>query len=104
MSQVYFGNEIIEIKNHTAAMMQVISTIRRESNARFEQMEKYLETVLKTNADLNRKNEEVMKSNVELISLNKVDFQCAALSQSDSCYRHLWGNILKIFSRQCWIE
>ena len=83
MSRVRLGDEIFEIKNHTAAMMEVISTIRRESNARFEQMEKYLETVLKTNADLTRKNEEVIKSNVELISLNKVDFQFDAPSQVD---------------------
>ena len=84
MSRVRLGDEIFEIKNHTAAMMEVISTIRRESNARFEQMEKYLETVLKTNAELTRRNEEVMKSNVELISLNKVDFQFSALSQFNS--------------------
>ena len=83
MSRVRLGDEIFEIKNHTAAMMEVISSIRKESNARFEQMEKYLETVLKTNADLTRKNEEVIKSNVELISLNKVDFQFGALSQVD---------------------
>ena len=74
MSRVRLGDEIFEIKNHTAAMMEVISSIRKESNARFEKMEKYLETVLKTNADLTRKNEEVMSSNVDLISLNKVDF------------------------------
>ena len=84
MSRVRLGDEIFEIKNHTAAMMEVISTIRKESNARFEQMEKYLETVLKTNAELTRRNEEVMKSNVELISLNKVDFQFDALSQFNS--------------------
>ena len=83
MSRVRLGDEIFEIKNHTAAMMEVISTIRKESNARFEKMEKYLETVLKTNAELTRRNEEVMKSNVELISLNKVDFQFGALSQFD---------------------
>ena len=81
MSRVRLGDEIFEIKNHTAAMMEVISSIRKESNARFEKMEKYLETVLKTNADLTRKNEEVIKSNVELISLNKVDFQFDAPSQ-----------------------
>ena len=74
MSRVRLGDEIFEIKNHTAAMMEVISRSRKESNARFEKMEKYLETVLKTNADLSRKNEEIIKSNVELISLNKVDF------------------------------
>ena len=84
MSRVRLGDEIFEIKNHTAAIMEVISTIRKESNARFEQMEKYLETVLKTNAELTRRNEEVMKSNVELISLNKVDFQFDALSQFNS--------------------
>ena len=84
MSRVRLGDEIFEIKNHTAAMMEVISTIRKESNARFEQIEKYLETVLKTNAELTRRNEEVMKSNFELISLNKVDFQCDALSQFNS--------------------
>ena len=83
MSRVRLGDEIFEIKNHTAAMMEVISSIRKESNARFEKMEKYLETVLKTNADLTRKNEEVIKSNVELISLNKVDFQFDAPSQVD---------------------
>ena len=83
MSRVKLGDEIFEIKNHTAAMMEVISSIRKESNARFEKMEKYLETVLKTNADLTRKNEEVIKSNVELISLNKVDFQFDAPSQVD---------------------
>ena len=83
MSRVRLGDEIFEIKNHTAAMMEVISSIRKESNAKFEKMEKYLETVLKTNADLTRKNEEVMNSNVELISLNKVDFQFGALSQFD---------------------
>ena len=99
MSRVRLGDEIFEIKNHTAAMMEVISTIRKESNARFEKMEKYLETVLKTNAELTRRNEEVMKSNVELISLNKVDFQSYALSQFNSWKRHLKGNILKIFSR-----
>ena len=74
MSRVRLGDEIFEIKNHTAAMMEVISRSRKESNARFEKMEKYFETVLKTNADLSRKNEEIIKSNVELISLNKVDF------------------------------
>ena len=74
MSRVRLGDEIFEIKNHTAAMMEVISSIRKESNAKFEKMEKYLETVLKTNADLTRKNEEVMSSNIDLISLNKVDF------------------------------
>ena len=83
MSRVRLGDEIFEIKNHTAAMMEVISSIRKESNARFEQMEKYLETVLKTNADLTRKNEEVMKSNIELISLNKKDFQFGSFSQFD---------------------
>ena len=83
MSRVRLGDEIFEIKNHTAAMMEVISSIRKESNAKFEKMEKYLETVLKTNAALTRKNEEVIKSNVELISLNKVDFQFGALSQFD---------------------
>ena len=84
MSRVRLGDEIFEIKNHTAAMMEVISSIRKESNAKFEKMEKYLETVLKTNAALTRKNEEVIKSNVELISLNKVDFQFGALSQFTS--------------------
>ena len=83
MSRVRLGDEIFEIKNHTAAMMEVISSIRKESNARFEQMEKYLETVLKTNADLTRKNDEVMKSNIELISLNKKDFQFGSFSQFD---------------------
>ena len=80
MSQVRLGDEIFEIKNHTAAMMKVISIMRKESNTRFEQMEKYLETVLKANADLTRQNEEVMKSNVELVSLNKLGFRNCARS------------------------
>ena len=75
MSRVRLGDEIFEIKNHTAAMMEVISSIRKESNARFEKMEKYLEIVLRTNADLTRKNEEVMKSNTELVKLNKLGFR-----------------------------
>ena len=75
MSRVRLGDEIFEIKNHTAAMMEVISSIRKESNARFEKMEKYLETVLRANADLTRKNEEVVKSNMELVTLNKLGFQ-----------------------------
>ena len=87
MSRVKLGDEIFEIKNHTAAMMEVISTIRKESNARFEKMEKYLETVLKTNAELTRRNEEVMKSNVELISLNKLDFQYSASNRSNTDLR-----------------
>ena len=84
MSRVKLGDEIFEIKNHTAAMMEVISTIRKESNERFEKMEKYLEIVLKANAELTRRNEEVMKSNVELISLNKLDFQYSATNRSNS--------------------
>ena len=75
MSRVRLGDEIFEIKNHTAAIMEVISSIRKESNARFEKMEKYLEIVLRTNADLTRKNEEVMKSNTELVKLNKLGFR-----------------------------
>ena len=71
---VNFGDEIIEIKNHTRAMMQVITSIRQESSQRYDEMEKILETVMKSNIELNRKNEEAMKSNVELISLNKEGF------------------------------
>ena len=74
MSKVDFGSEIIEIKNHTAAMMQVITSIRQDSSRRFNEMEKFFQTFLKSNVDLNQKNNEVMKSNVELISLNKNGF------------------------------
>ena len=74
MSKVDFGSEIIEIKNHTAAMMQVITSIRQDSSRRFNEMEKFFQTFLKSNVDLNQKNKEVMKSNVELISLNKNGF------------------------------
>ena len=74
MSEVNFGSEIIEIKNHTSAMMQVITSIRKDSNRRFDEMEKFIQTVLNSNIELNQKNEELMKSNVELISLNKNGF------------------------------
>ena len=74
MSEIDFGSEIIEIKNHTAAMMQVITSIRQDSSRRFNEMEKLFQTFLKSNVDLNQKINEVMKSNVELISLNKNGF------------------------------
>ena len=71
---VNFGDEIIEIKNHTRAMMQVITSIRQESSQRFHEMENFLQTIMKSNIELNRKNEEAMKSNDELISMNKKGF------------------------------
>ena len=74
MSGISFGDEIVEIKNHTAAMMGVITSIRQESSQRFHEMEKYLQSVVKTNVELSRRNEEVVKSNMELISLNKKGF------------------------------
>ena len=46
MSKVDFGSEIIEIKNHTAAMMQVITSIRQDSSRRFNEMENHSVSVL----------------------------------------------------------
>ena len=74
MSEVNFGAEIIEIKNHTGAMMQVITSFRQETSQRFHELETYLQNFVKSNDELKRKNEELMQSNVELVSLNKKGF------------------------------
>ena len=117
MSEVNFGAEIIEIKNHTAAMMQVITSIRQETSQRLNDMDTYFQAIVKSNVEiqlaLTRKNEELIKSNAALVSLNKKGFKskffCLCITDIHSRfyrYRHdaLFDSGLKAHLRQFWIK